>query len=108
MMKVKVIIFGILAFSPLLLFFSTSNIVLNNATIVENNIHELNLSFIYNYLIISNSYIFIMILTFVIYLIKKTNLPKHKKIKWAFWLIFGHGFVMPFFWYHNILKHNKS
>lgn len=61
-------------------------------------------SFDIGYLVIGNLYVLIVLVCFLIYLSRLTNIGKEKKWLWRGLMLIGHVFAIPIFWYYYIWK----
>jgi hypothetical protein len=103
--SVKKKLWGLLAFSPWILFFTVVPFILPKSAKMHAVTGSIKLnSFDIGYLVIGNLYVLIVLVCFLIYLSRLNNFEKGKKWLWRGLMFFGHVIAIPIFWYFYIWK----
>ncbi len=107
--KFRKTLWGLLAFSPWILFFTIVPILIhilppNSITMKEGKLPPV----VIWYLVVGNSYVLLLFLIFLIYLGRMKNINNEKKWLWRGLMFFGHILAIPIFWYLHIWKEIKQ
>ncbi len=103
--KLRKTLWGVLAFSPWILFLIGVPILIHQVPPDSIMIREGKLTpFVIGYLVVANSYVFLLFLIFLIYLGRMKNIDNEKKWLWRGLMFIGHVFAIPIFWYFYIWK----
>ena len=96
---------GLLAFSPWILFFIGVPILIHEVPPDLIMMKEGKPTpFLIGFLVVGNLYVLILVLIFLIYLGRMKNIDNEKKWLWRAFLFIGHVFAIPIFWYFYIWK----
>jgi hypothetical protein len=103
--KVNKTLWGLLAFSPWILFLIGAPILIHQVSPDSIIIREGKPgTFWIGYLIVGNLYVLLIFLIFLIYLGRMKNIDNEKKWLWRGLMFFGHVIAIPIFWYFYIWK----
>jgi hypothetical protein len=103
--KFRKTLWGLLAFSPWILFLICVPILIHQVPPESIMIKGGKLPpFLIGYLVVGNLYVLLIFLTFLIYLGRMKNIENEKKWLWRGLMFFGHVFAIPIFWYLYIWK----
>jgi len=105
----KKLFWGILGFSPWLLFFTIVPLLLFGFHYVPKMDRTCKLDTIgLIYVIGFNLEVFFVLICYLFYIGKLEGVRSGKKWQWRAFLIFGHVFAIPIFWYLYIWKQGNS
>jgi uncharacterized membrane protein len=103
--KLRKTLWGLLALSPWILFFTIIPILINMLPPDSIMTKEGKLGpFAIGYLVIGNSYVLLLFLIFLIYLGRMKSMDNEKKWLWRGLMFFGNVLAIPIFWYLYIWK----
>ncbi len=103
--KFKKISWGLLAFSPWILFSTVVPILIHILPRDSITMHEGKLPpFLTGYLVVGNLYVLLLFLIFIIYLGRMKNIDNAKKWLWRGLMFFANVLAIPIFWYLYIWK----
>jgi hypothetical protein len=103
--KLNKTLWGLLAFSPWILFFIGVPILIHQVPPDSIMMKEGKLPpFLIGFLVVGNLYVFLLFLIFLIYLGRMKNIDNEKKWLWRGLMFIGHVFAIPIFWYFYIWK----
>jgi hypothetical protein len=106
--KLSKTLWGLLAFSPWILFFIGVPIFIRHVPPDSIIMKEGKLTpFVIGYLVVGNLYVLLLFLIFLIYLGRMKNINNEKKWLWRGLMFFGHVIAIPIFWYFYIWKEDK-
>jgi hypothetical protein len=103
--KLSKTLWGLLAFSPWILFFIGMPVLIHQVPSDSMMMKEGKLTpFLVGFLVVGNLYVVLLFLIFLIYLGRMKNIDNEKKWLWRGLMFFGHVIAIPIFWYFYICK----
>jgi uncharacterized membrane protein len=103
--KLRKILWGLLAFSPWILFLIAVPILVHQVPPDSIMMKQGKLSpFLIGFLIVGNLYVLLLFLIFLIYLGRMKTIENEKKWLWRGLMFIGHVFAIPIFWYFYIWR----
>jgi hypothetical protein len=107
--KLSKTLWGLLAFSPWILFLIGVPILIHQVPPDSIMMKEGKLTpFLIGYLVVGTLYVLLIFLIFLIYLGRMKNIDNGKKWLWRGLMFFGHVFTIPIFWYLYIWKESEQ
>jgi len=107
-MSIKKKLWGLLAFSPWILFLTVVLFMLRKSAEMHPFAGTINLnSGDIGFLVIGNLYVLVVLICFLMYLNRLRDVENDKKWLWRGLMFFGHVFAFPVFWYFYIWKETK-
>jgi hypothetical protein len=103
--KLSKTLWGLLAFSPLILFLIGFTLV--NRSVPPDLIMKEGELTPFLFIIVGNLYCLLILVIFLIYLGRMEKIDNEKKWLWRGLMFFGNVLAIPIFWYFYIWKENK-